>query len=250
MDRLCIAATAMGWSVGAELLKRISGPFREFGWAVGTLYILHRALRSISSQLGLYVYEFMVQPIDGRPLLPPNLSRSLSFEEIGPGHPDIAQMPARDDIKARRFEQGARCLGAYRKGQLIGYLWYVTGRYEEDEVRCDYILVDEAASVFDFDLYVLPQHRLGLGFQGVWHGASEDFALRGVRYTFSRLTRFNVASRRAHAHLGWKRVGIGIFLQLWSLEFMASTVPPYVGATFGAGQRIALKLRPDALNEA
>jgi len=236
--------------VATDLFKRISGPFKEFGWSAGTLYILHRVLSSISSRLGLYAYEFMVQPIDGRPLLPPNLSKSLTFEQIGPGHPDIAQMPAREDIKARRFEQGAQCLGAYRKGQLIGYLWYATGRYEEDEVRCDYILVDEASSVFDFDLYVLPQHRLGLGFQGIWHGANQDFAKRGIRYTFSRLTRFNVASRRAHAHLGWKRIGIGIFLQLWRLELMAATMSPYVGVTFGAKQRIALKLRPDALNRA
>ena len=148
----------------SDLLQRLRAPFREFGWAAGTLYMVDRALRSISPRLGLYAYEFMVQPIGGRPLLPPNLARHLSFEEIGPGHPDIAQMPARDDIKARRFEQGARCLGAYRKGQLIGYLWYAMGRYEEDEVRCDYVLVDEAASVFDFDLYVMPQHRLGIGF--------------------------------------------------------------------------------------
>ena len=27
-------------------------------------------------------------------------------------------------------------------------------------------------SVFDFDLYVMPEHRLGLGFMAVWHGAN------------------------------------------------------------------------------
>jgi hypothetical protein len=234
--------------VPAELLKRLAAPFREFGGVAGTLYLLNRALRSLSPRLGLYVYEFMVQPIGVGPLLPPNLTRHLSFEEIGRGHPDIAQMPAREEIKARRFEQGARCLGAYLKGRLIGYIWYATGRYEEDEVRCDYVLVDEPASIFDFDLYVLPQYRLGVGFLGVWHGANECLAPRGVRYTFSRLTRFNVASRRAHAQLGWKRVGSGLFLQLWNVELMASTVAPYVGATFGPRQRITLKLRPDALS--
>ena len=131
------------------LLTRLASPFREFGWAAGTAYFIDRALRKLSPNLGLYVYEFMVQPIGGKPLLPPNLSRNLSFQEILKGDPAIADMPAREDIKARRFEQGARCLGAYRKGQLIGYLWYATGRYEEDEVRCDYVLVDNAASIFD-----------------------------------------------------------------------------------------------------
>ena len=97
---------------------------------------------------------------------------------------------------------------------------------------------------------MLPQYRLGLGFLGVWHGANEMLAPQGVRYTFSRLTRFNLASRRAHAHLGWKRVGVGLFLQLWGVEFMASSVAPYVGATFGARQRITLKLCPDVITAA
>ena len=232
------------------LLTRLAGPFREFGWAAGSAYMIDRGLRSLSPNLGLYVYEFMVQPMGGPPLLPPNLCRNLTFREIVKGDPAIAEMPAREDIKARRFEQGARCLGAYRKGLLIGYIWYATGRYEEDEVRCDYVLVDRAKSIFDFDLYVLPQYRLGVGFLGVWHGANQMLAPQGVRYTFSRLTRFNVASRRAHAHLGWKRVGVGVFLQLWGAEFMASSVAPYIGATFGPRQRITFKLRPDALTAA
>jgi hypothetical protein len=231
--------------MATELLRRLAGPFREFGWAAGTLYVADRLLRKLSPRLGLYVYEFMVQPIGGKALLTPNLSKNLSFQEIGPGHPDIAQMPAREDIKAQRFEQGARCLGTYRKGQLIGYLWYCTHRYDEDEVRCTYELVDTERSIFDFDLYVMPQHRLGVGFLGVWHGANETLAPRGVRYTFSRLTRFNTASRRAHAHLGWKRVGQGVFLQAWGLELMAATVAPYVACTLES--RVTLRLGPEAL---
>ena len=189
----------------------------------------------------------MVQPISAKPLLPANLAKNLSFQEIGRGHADIALMPAREDIKALRFEQGARCIGAYRKGQLIGYLWYCVGSYEEDEVRVTYELVDRDASVFDFDLFVMPQYRLGVGFLGVWHGANALLAPRGVRYTFSRLTRFNMASRRAHARLGWRRVGRGLFLRAWQAEFMLATIAPFVGATFGGRQRIRLKLRPDPL---
>ena len=236
-----------GPSESGKLLGRLSGPFREFGWRVGALYLVDRALRTLSPGLGLHVYDFMVQPIGGKALLAPNLSRGLSFQEIVPGHPDIALMPAREDIKALRFVQGARCLGTYSKGQLIGYLWYCTGRYEEDEVRCTYELVDATHSIFDFDLYVMPQYRLGVGFLGVWHGANETLAARGVRYTFSRLSRFNTASRRAHAHLGWKRVGHGVFFRVWSLELMAATVAPYFAVTVGSDSRVTLRLRPDAL---
>lgn len=233
--------------MASSLLQRLAGPFREFGAVAGSLYMMDRALRSLSSHLGLQVYEFMVQPIGGKPLLPPNLSKNLTVRPILQGDPEVDEMPAREDIKAKRFEQGAQCLGTYRKGQLMGYMWYARDRHEEDEVRCDYVLAEPATSVFDFDFYVFPQHRLGVGFLGVWHGANETLSAQGVRYTFSRLTRFNTASRRAHAHLGWKRLGSGVFLQAWGIEVMVSTLAPYLAFTLAPQQRVTLSLRPDVL---
>ncbi|KPF52357.1 hypothetical protein D621_11680 [beta proteobacterium AAP51] len=229
------------------MLQKLASPFREFGLGAGGLYLLDRALRALSPSVGLQVYHFMVQPIGGKPLLPVNLSKNLSAQAIEPGHPAVAEMPAREEIKAQRFAQGAQCLGAYRKGELIGYLWYARERYREDEVRCDYVLAEPSDSVFDFDLYVLPKHRLGLGFVGLWHVANEVLGSAGVRYTFSRVTVFNVASRRAHAKLGWKRVASGLFLQAWRLEFMLASVRPFIGITLGPNQRVTLKLRPDVL---
>lgn len=231
----------------SESWRRLSGPFREFGALAGSLYVVDRLLRSLSPRLGLFVYEFMVQPIGGPPLLPTNLSRNLAFQEIGPDHPDVAAMPAREDIKVSRFAQGARCIGAYRKGQLLGYSWYATGRYQEDEVRCTYELTDRERSIFDFDLYVMPQHRLGLGFLAVWQGVNQMLAPQGIRYTFSRLTRFNVASRRAHAHLGWRRVGWGVFLQAWRVECMVASIAPFVAITWSPRQRVLLRLSPSGL---
>lgn len=231
-----------------DLLRRLAAARRDFGFGAGSLYIADRLLRRLSPRLGLFVYEFMVQPIGGKPLLPPGLSRNLSFQEIGRGHPDLALMPAPEEVKASRFAQGARCIGTYRKGQLLGYSWYCTDRYHEDEVRCTYVLADPATSIFDFDLFVMPEHRLGVGFVGVWHGVNETLAPRGVRYTFSRLTRFNLPSRRAHAHLGWKRVGTGVFLQAGPLECMVASLPPYVALTWGPRQRVTLAMRHDVLS--
>ncbi len=234
----------------ADIWRKVTGPFREFGAAAGALYAVDRVLRRISPRLGLYVYELMVQPITGRALLPPNLVKNITFAEIGPGHPDLALMPARDDIKALRFDQGARCLGAYRKGKLIGYSWFCFDSYAEDEVRCDYHLVEKTCSVFDFDFYVLPEHRMGIGFLAVWHGVNLFLAERGVRYTFSRLTRFNTASRRAHAHLGWRCVGRAVFLQAWRVELMVSTLAPFVRLSWPGSRRVELHLAPDVLEPA
>ena len=229
------------------MLRRIAGPFREFGFAAGALYVLDRLLRSISPRLGLFVYEFMVQPIPEKHLLPANLARGLEFREIMRGDPEIALMPARPEIKESRFEQGAVCLGTFKNGKLIGYIWFCFGSYEEDEVRCTYQLANPDESVFDFDLFVLPEHRMGIGFMAVWHGANQYLHDRGVRYSFSRLTRFNLASRRSHRHLGWKRVASAVFLKAWSAELMLATIFPFVYLSFGPSHRVRLKFRPDVL---
>lgn len=227
-----------------SLLGRLTSPFREFGFGAGLLYLLDRLLGRLSPSLGLQVYEFMVQPIGDKPLLPPNLSKNLTMRAIVEGDPEVAQMPAREEIKAQRFEQGAQCLGAYRKGELLGYLWYAQGRYQEDEVRCDYLVPDTASSIFDFDFFVLPKYRMGIGFMGVWHGANLMLAERGIRHTFSRMTRFNVASRRAHARLGARCVGRAVFFKAWGAELMLATLSPFIAFTRGPNQRVALTLRP------
>jgi hypothetical protein len=235
---------------GTGMWHRVVGPFREFGFFAGALYALDRVLRSLSPRVGLFVYELMAQPITDRPLLPANFARNLRFSEIARGDPDIALMPAREDIKALRFEQGASCLGAYRKDKLIGYIWFCFNRYDEDEVRCTYELAVPDRSVFDFDLYVLPEHRMGIAFMAIWHGANEYLRGRGVQYTFSRLTRFNLASRRSHAHLGWRCAGRALFLQAWRFELMLATVFPFVALTWKPNQRVRMRLAPDVLNEA
>ncbi len=230
------------------MLDRLFGPFREFGWGAGTLYVLDYLMRRISPRLGLYVYELMVQPITDKPLLPANLTKNLSFSEILANDPSIDRMPARKEVKVSRFAQGAKCLGVYSKGMLLGYLWFCFNQYHEDEVRCTYQLAASDQSVFDFDLYLFPEHRMGIGFMAIWHGANEYLHAHGVRYTFSRLTRFNLPSRRSHAHLGWKCVGRAVFLKAWRVEFMLATLFPYLAATWSPSQRVELRLAPDVLD--
>jgi hypothetical protein len=227
---------------------RALGPFREFGAFAGTLYVLHRLLRAVSLRCGLFPYELMAQSVPNEPLLPARRVQHLQFIEIGPGHPDIAMMPARDDIKRQRFEHGAMCLGAYRKGALIAYVWFCRDRYFEDEVRCTYELADPARSIFDFDLFVMPEHRMGTAFVALWHGANEFLRQRGIQHSFSRMTRFNSASRRSHARLGALRVGRVLFVQLYAVELMLATLSPFVGVTWTGSRRLRLRLEaPPAL---
>ncbi len=226
--------------------RRLAGPFQEFGWADGALYSAARLLRGLSDHTNLHIYDLMVQPVSSTPLLAPNRLRNVRFAPIPEGHPDIARMPARTDIKALRFAQGAECLGAYRHDALIGFVWFCTPAYEEDEVRCTYRLTEPQTSVFDFDMYVFPEYRMGTAFMAVWHGANGWLSARGITHTFSRVTRFNLASRRSHAHLGAVRAGVASFLQLWRLEVMLASVSPWFAVHWNPARRVELRLAPVA----
>lgn len=222
------------------MLRRVLGPFIEFGFGAGLLYAINRVLRALSPRLGLQVYELMGQPVSAVPLLPSSRTRNLTFAEVPSGDPAIERMPARTEIKAQRFEQGAKCLGVYRKGDLMGYIWFCFGRYREDEVRCSYELNEPERSAFDFDLYVFPEYRMGTAFASIWYSANEYLRERGMQATYSRMTRFNLTSRNAHARLGSRRVGRAAFLQVWALEAMVATVRPYVALTWSGHVRLEL----------
>jgi hypothetical protein len=229
------------------MLQRLTSPFREFGPFAGLLYVIDRVFCRLSPGLRLYFYHLMVQPIPDKPLLPARLTKQLEIREVKRGDPEMAVMPARPDIKESRFQQNAVCLGAFRKGQFIGYIWFSFGAYEEDEVRCTYVLPAGDQAVFDFDLYLFPEHRMGIGFIGIWNGANEFLRSRGIKFSFSRLTRFNVTSQRAHDHLGWKLVGRTVFLKVWDHQLMIATIFPYLHLSAKKAERVRLKLRTDVL---
>lgn len=229
------------------MLQRFAGPFKEFGFSAGLLYSIDRVLQGVSPSLRLYVYELMVQPISDTVLLPPRFRKLLEIREIKPGDPALTLLPIGPEICESRFVQNAVCLGAFQRGKLIGAMWFCPRAYEEDEVRCTYVVMPAEEAVFDFDLYLFPEHRMGIGFAGIWDGANEFLRARGIRFTFSRLTRFNLASRRAHAHLGWALVGRAVFLRAWGLEIMVATLFPYVHVSVRKSGRVRLVLRPDVL---
>ena len=228
----------------AALGRRLAAPLREFGWWGGALYLADRALQRLSARMRLHAYDLMVQPIVAGDLPGARLARNLEVREIAPGAPEIAAMPVRPDAMQSRMDQRCVCLGAFRRGAMIGYMWYAQETYAEDEVRCTFVVAPAGEAVFDFDFYVYPEHRMGLGFAGLWNGANRVLRERGVRYTYSRVTRFNVASRRAHAHLGARRIGGALFLTCGGWQATLASVPPYVHACGPRGAAPRLMLRP------
>lgn len=230
---------------GRSIAARLTGLVREFGLGISALYLIDRALHLLPGRCGLHVYEFLEQPITDKPLLPARLARDITFREIGPTDSEVQRMPARPEVKQARYTHGSRCLGVWRRDDLLGYLWFSEREHDEDEVRCRYLLPaprvgGEPDTIFDFDLYLFPEHRMGIGFVALWHAASAYLRARGVGSSYSRMTRFNLASRRAHLRLGSRVAGRAVFLCLGRFEAMLSTLRPY--AACGWSRRVWLRL--------
>jgi hypothetical protein len=232
-----------------SIFRRLISPFQEFGLLCGSLYTLDRLLSRLSPHLRVLVYELMVQPISPTPILPPRLARKLAVRVLERGDPDLSAVIAPESTQRTRFAQDAICLATYSDGRLIGYVWLSFDRYEEDEARCTFVVNPAGKAAFDFDLVVLPEYRMGLGFAGLWHSTNDYLRSRGITCTFSRLTRFNLASRRAHARLGSRRVGQAVIFKFWSVEIIASTIAPYIYISANPRSRAPMKLYPTPLPE-
>lgn len=234
---------------GLALFQRIVRPFNEFGLVAGALYALNRLFRRLSSNLRIQIHDWMVQPITAKPLLPERFARSFVTREIEKDDPAILKMPIRPEILKLRLRQNTKCLGTYdRKNRLVGYVWLSFDTYEEDQARCTFVLSPPDHSVFDFDLRVSPDYQMGIGFAALWHGVNRYLFERSVRFSFSRLDRFNQASAKAHNHLGWKRVGWAVIFQLWRTEVMLMSRMPWFYLSLGESARARIQLTPEVLH--
>ncbi|MCX8114263.1 MAG: GNAT family N-acetyltransferase, partial [Burkholderiaceae bacterium] len=175
----------------------------------------------------LVSYHFVAQPVAATDQLTPGLARSIEFRSLHPDDPLVPQLPRPPEVIARRFRSGARCLAAVKSGRLVGFLWYKEREYFEDEVRCRY-RYHPTASVWDFDVYVAPEFRLGRLFARLWDFANSELRARGFRWTISRISAFNPESLAAHSRLGARRLGSAMFLVAGPLQVSFASLPPYV----------------------
>lgn len=207
----------------AAVIRSVRSSFQELGRRDGFLYLIDRALRTASGERARLVrYLLVAQPVPSVQRSRNNRAGRTSVREVHPTDPVVARFPRPAAVIARRFEQGARCYVAEVGDEFAGYLWLAHGGYEEDEVRCRYAFTDPATSVWDFDVYVVPEYRLGRTFARLWDAANHYLQECGVLWTFSRISAFNAASRSVHGRLGMRELHTITFLCLGRLEIRCS----------------------------
>lgn len=206
------------------------------------LYAADRMLRRVSPHSRIVYYRFVAQPLREQPRLAPSRGKAFNFRLLHEVEPALAALDRPPEVIAQRFAQGAQCLLSTKDQAVVGCIWFVHQAYVEDEVRVDYLLPPEGHCVWDFDVFVAPSERLGLLFAKQWDAFDALLQPRGVRYSVSRINAFNQRSLASHLRLGAHHCGWALFLCLGPLQWMLSSVYPYVAW----GGRPQLRIHPEA----
>jgi GNAT superfamily N-acetyltransferase len=214
----------------------------EFGLLNALFYTLARALRTGTGRDVIRHYLFTAQPVPQRPLS----RRSTQQIRVGAVAPDDYQLgwfPRPADVIADRFRQGGLCFAAFKGEEALGCLWLARDEYWEDEVACRFVPEPTHLAVWDFDVYVKPEHRGGRVFAYLWDEAFQWLRANGYQWTTSRVDAFNPASIRAHGRLGARVVGRGIFLVAGKLQISLFTIRPFVHLCWGRRHPPRVKVR-------
>jgi hypothetical protein len=212
----------------------------KFVWG---LSIVARALQRLSGgRAALYAYLICAQPLGRGAFSALRSDAGTEIRRVLVGDHLLDALPRPAAVLKRRFATGATCHVAVVKGKFGGCIWLARGHYDEDEVRCRYVLPSQPASVWDFDVYVEPSLRLSRTLGRMWKAVDQELASDGVEWSFSRISLYNAASVQAHERMGAVRVATALFLQVGSLQLSAFTQRPYLHIGFGPGQTPALVL--------
>ncbi len=188
------------------------------GWTVAWLYAAHRVLTAVSKgRAGVVAYELVAQPVGAGKLDTVRDDPNTVIDIVTATDTLVHAFPRPLVVNQGRWAQGATCYAATVKGDFAGTIWIQKNLYQEDEVRCDFVLPDPQ-TVWDFDVYVVPRLRLGRTMGRLWKAVDAALVRQGVRWTFSRISCFNPESLKAHSRLGAIAVGQIIVLRLGPIQ--------------------------------
>lgn len=213
---------------------------RDLGWANALLYWSGRTLHILTAgRVRLLRYLIVAQPVAPTALTPPRRGSSIHVAEAS-----IDQVRQTDfgrplHVIEERLRIGSRCLLATKQGQLVGFQWFTTKDYPEDEVRCLFELRPEDRCAWDFDIFVSPEWRTQPVFLRLWDTCNELLRSQGIDLSVSRINAFNTASVRAHARLSATIIGTATFLTAgrWQLALLPTS--PRIHMSMRSTPRIA-----------
>ncbi len=210
------------------IIEGLRNAVATMGVVDALLYAMSRAATAMSGgRMSIVKYYFVSQPVQAASGTAGVRTGAFTLDWADADSSLFAQVARPPQVIARRFEQGARCLAAtIGEGRLAGFLWFVVGPYDEDEVRARFVAGPEGHVAWDFDVTIMPPYRMGRLFGYLWQRAAIELAARGVRRTVSRISAFNPMSMSAHRRLGATIIGQAIFLRIGPWQLMRASSSP------------------------
>lgn len=232
-----------------EKLVRLRDFQRQAGWWVVLLYVLSRVVERLRLPMRVRCYYLMAQPVAARARLSDRRRRPFTARFLEPSDIALAQMPLTAETVAFRFDQGGSCLALFKGADLAAYLWLTLDDFDEDEVRVRFAPRPAEVTAWDFDVYVMPDHRASFAFSALWDAADAYLRGQGRQWTVSRISAFNLGSVTSHRRLGARTVGRADFLGLGPVQLMLSNRPPYCRLVWHAAQRPVLPIAVEPMPE-
>lgn len=229
-------------SMKLSIWERFRATHRQLGFAKTLTYIADRLLRALNPACGLYLYQFVAQPLAAKPRLSANRGKAYSFKLLDVPNPLLDALGRPAAVIAQRFAQDAHCLAALKEEHLAGCIWFARRQFMEDEVRIDYCLPTDGSCVWDFDVFVSESERVGFLFAKLWDAFDAELKAEGVVWTLSRINGLNQHSLASHRRLGASDCGWAMILRVKSFELMVSNLAPYLSV--GTRKRCALHIAP------
>lgn len=209
-------------------MKKITETLRRLGIRNGLFYMLGTMLHRVSNgRWRMIRYYVVAQPIPS-PFIPKaRPSPSSTVEPLILDENISLFFPRSKEIIDKRLRAGHSCFVAKVKGRFAGFLWYARNFYEEDEVSCRFVLSKPETSIWDFDVYVEPDFRMGRTLARLWDAANQQLEKEDIRWSFSRISAFNADSLSAHGQLGTRKIATLTFLCLGSIQLLFNSTIPY-----------------------
>jgi len=217
-------------------IARLRSSIARIGWGDSVWLAVSRLLQALPAGTGsLQRYRFVAQAVAPGSLCH-GRGQSIAVAPCASPQKLAGRPPRPPAVLEQRLAQSALCLAAHKGAgaPLAGWLWLLHGSCLEDEVRVRYVLASRDSS-WDLDVWVDPELRGGLVFARLWEEANTLLHAQGVRWSCSRISRFNAGSLAAHARLGTVSLGTATFLRWGNWQWMLASLPPYLHLSRHAG---------------
>ena len=207
------------------------------------IYYVDRICEKLRIPFRVSDYAIVAQPVPPSRILPRGRGKSIEVRRLSKTEPCLQDLPLSEDtLRRRREREDILCFGAFKGEQLVGCNWLSLGDHDDELLDVRFApRPDEGRATWDFDLYIVPQERLGFAFARIWDDIFDFMREAGFGWSVSYISPINQTSWSAHKRLGSFRIASLVLMKAGPVQVMLSTVRPFFAAKAGTSRNFELR---------